>query len=290
VTVGCVILAAGLGTRFGGPKQLVEVGLDGEPLFVLTARQARAAGADRIVVVTRSELAGRVRAAADHHLGPGVADLVEQDRTGPARAVPWGTAHAVVACADVLDGPFVVVNGDDHFGHEAIAAAVDSAIASAGRRDPDVVTVIALRLDRTLSTRGPVTRALCRFADGDRLAGLDERRGLVRDGSRIRDASGAEVPADAWVSMNLLAAPAGLPALLAPSVAAFAGSHADGHDELLLPDELDRLAAAGRLQLRVIRSGASWCGLTHRADLEDVRAAIRAASPEDPPQLPMREL
>jgi hypothetical protein len=267
-----VVLAAGLGTRYGGPKQLAPVGPDGEPLFVISARQAAAAGVEQVVVVTRTELAPGVEAAASAH---GVAvELVLQDRFGPARAVPWGSAPAVAACAGVVDGPMVVANGDDHYGDPAIALAVDAARVI----DDRTVAVVGFRLDATLSASGPVTRAVCRTDAAGRLIGLDERRGLRRDGPRIVDAEGRAHPPASWVSMNLFALPAGLPTVLGDSFRAFVDAHAeDDRAELLLPDELDRMCRDGVVDLRLIPTDARWAGLTHPGDAEVVRRVVRDA-------------
>ena len=111
-----VLLAAGRGSRFGGPKQLEPVGPNDEPVFAITAQQAVNAGFSRLVLVTTTELLGRLEAAVDRFVTGLTVDYVLQDVQQPAREVPWGTGHAVAACADVVTTPFGVANGDDLYG------------------------------------------------------------------------------------------------------------------------------------------------------------------------------
>jgi NDP-sugar pyrophosphorylase family protein len=269
-----VVLAAGLGRRYGGPKQLAQVGPAGEPLFVLTGRQAAAAGVRHVIVVTRSDLEREMRSAASA-LAEVHVDFVLQDRSGPARARPWGTAHAVIACAGLLDGPFVVANADDHYGDPSISLAV----AAACTPDDHTATVIGFRLDQTLSAHGPVTRAMILTDESGRVVGLDERRGLCAEGERIIDGHGTRFPADSLVSMNLFALPSSLPSLLAASFDRFVASHdAASTEELLLPDELDRLTREGALTLQVVATDAPWVGLTHRGDEAAVRASLNSGN------------
>ena len=113
-----VFLAAGMGSRFGGPKQLVPVRDDGASLLGIAAEEAAQAGFDHLVVVTRSELVDQVNAMLDLTV-PGCArTIVLQDRYGTPRAKPWGTAHAIAACGEALHEPFGIANADNHYGSE----------------------------------------------------------------------------------------------------------------------------------------------------------------------------
>lgn len=276
-----LLLAAGLGRRFGGPKQLAPVGPKGEPLLVVTAAQAAAAGFAHLLVVTRDELADRVAGVLDA-AGHLPYDIVHQD--GPPRPVPWGTAHAVSRCADVVTAPFAVANADDFYGDPAFSRAA-AACREAGPRD---AAVIGFTLGRTLSPHGGVARALCRTGPptpGGRtprrpILELHECRGLQLVDGRVLDDEGTTHPADTAVSMNLWCLPPWVPGELAARFHDFvAANHHRPGAEFLLPAEIDRLRREDRLDLWLVPADAVWGGLTYAEDLAEVRRVIRAAAP-----------
>lgn len=268
------LLAAGMGSRYGGPKQLEPVGRDGEPLFVLTARDALQGGFDRIVVVTRGSLEAAAHAIIDTHLQGCPLEVIVQDTAPPTRAAPWGTAHAAVVCASVVDGPLAVANADDLYGSEPLARLA----AETSTLDPTETVLVGYRLGDTLSSNGPVNRAICRLDDGW-VVGLSERQGLWQRGSDVVDAGGETVSADSPVSMNLFGLGVSVLAILADRFTGFAASHPDDDVEMSLPDELGVLLASGVSRMRWVAGGHRWAGLTCRDDLEVVRAAVAAAEP-----------
>ena len=278
VTPALVLLAAGLGTRFGGPKQLVPVGPHDEPLFVLTARDAVAGGVGKLVIVTRRPLRERVEALAAIHL-PGVPmEIVLQDIAEPVRPIPWGTAHAVAVCASVLDGRFLVANADDHYG-DGVVASLAGRVAALG---PSEAIVVGYRLGGTLSAYGPVNRAECLVDDTGRVVAVRERRGLRRRGGVIVDEAGRSVEAGTLVSMNLFALGRGVATMLGERFEAFSQEHASDPTELVLPDELTALIDAGRLTMRLVPTDCGWRGLTYPEDLADLRLAVAGgAMPSD---------
>ena len=273
-----VMLAAGLGTRFGGPKQLASVGPDGEPLFVLTARRAFTAGFDRLIMVTRTDLRADVEASAQRYLPGEAVELVLQDGAAPARPAPWGTAHAMAICADLVDGPVGVANGDDLYG----SVAIDRLARATRDLDPNDAVVVGYRLEDTLSTHGPVNRALCHLdPSGHHVLEIGERRGLQRRGAEIVDEAGLAVEPTSTVSMNLLGLGHGVLRALAERFTAFAEAHAEDRVEMVLPDELATLMAAGRIALHLVPGGDGWAGLTHTEDLDGLRRTL--AHRADPP-------
>lgn len=272
-----ILLAAGLGTRFGGPKQLAPVGPAGEPLLVVTARQAARAGFDRLVVVTRSELRDRIDEAlakldtdGDSATAPiQIAGIVHQDEHGPAREVPWGTGHAVAVTAALVEGPCGVANADDYYGDPSF----DVLAAWLSGAGPDDSVIVGFPLGATLSPHGGVARAVCHATDG-RIDHLAEHRGLHRDGEKIVDADGAAFDDDTVVSMNLWGFPSWVPAALGERFEAFHPTAGDA--ELLLPVEVDTLRRAGRTTVSLVTSPGRWAGLTFADDLPDVRRAVAA--------------
>jgi NDP-sugar pyrophosphorylase family protein len=270
VTPILVIMAAGLGRRFGGTKQLATVGPAGEALFDYSIRDARRAGFGDVVVIVRSEIEDEVR----RHLATQHPDLtprlVCQDDLGPARDKPWGTLHAVLSAAPVIDAPFAVVNADDHYGPASFEVAARE-LAEVG---PGRAANVAFRLGQTVPDRGAVTRAVCEVAEG-RLTRIVETEGCERrpDGRLV--AGGVEVHEDTFASMNLWCFdPSELEVFRRAWETFLAGRGDDPTAECQLPTVVGDLMAEGRLEVAVRPSPEAWIGLTNPDDLEVVRQVL----------------
>jgi hypothetical protein len=283
VTTSLVILAAGLGSRYGGAKQHQAVGPSGETLPDYAAFDALRSGLERLVFVTRSELLleleERNRALRDRVevryviQRPGDRLLGHQPPAG--RTKPWGTAHALLCAAEHLDGPFGVLNGDDFYGHEALAL-----LAEHAQRGDDTFAVLGYRLSDTLSEHGGVTRAMCDQDENGFLRGLTELTGIVatHGGIRGRGLSGASVSltGDETISRNCWGFTPRLFEPLAREFGAFL--ERDGASvsaEFLLPEAVHALVIDGQARVRVLPVREPGFGLTHSADLPVVRDAIR---------------
>ncbi|MDY7101305.1 MAG: NTP transferase domain-containing protein [Actinomycetota bacterium] len=268
-------MAAGLGSRFGGTKQLATVGPDGEAIFDYTIRDARRSGFGRIVMIVRSEIRDEVVDHVTRIHGTAI-DLttVCQDHHGPPRAKPWGTAHAVLAAADVVAEPFAVANADDLYGPETFDGL--AAAFADDDRDRGGYHLMAFELERTLSPRGSVSRGVCEVAADGTLANVTEHLAIERrDDGTIADADGSVFAADALVSMNLWGLQPDLFEHLAPRFERFVADHAeDAKAEFLLPVEIASVVEAGAASVRVHRTTADWYGVTYPGDLEDVRAYV----------------
>ena len=266
-------MAAGLGTRFGGPKQLEPVGPNDEPIFAITAAAAARAGIKRLILVTRAEVEERLLAAADTHVSGMEVVSVRQDLAGPPRTRPWGTAHAVAACADVLDGPFGVANGDDLYGNPSLSLLADAL----GDR-PDEGTLVSFELAGTLSPHGGVSRGICDVVDGT-LTSVVETHGLKADPNDaeggVVDDSGGRYRNDTSASMNLWGLPRRAALNMAERFQRFLADDPGPDDEFLLPTEIAHMMSRGALRVGVVPSSGRWTGLTHRDDLPAVRAALR---------------
>jgi len=272
-----LLLAGGLGSRFGGTKQLADVGPGGAAILDHSIREAGAAGVERIVVVGRSDLDADLRA----HLASQHPDLepvmVHQDAYGPSRARPWGTGHAVVSALSAVDGPVVILNADDHYGPTGIARVVEALGGTTGG-GPIAGAMLGFRLGHTLPDVGTVSRGVCAVDEDGHLVGLVETHGIERtaDGIRAADPPG-DLPADTPVSMNIWGLPAQSVAALEGQWQAFHAAHADSATaEFLLPVALDEQRRDGRLVVDVLDTDEDWIGITNRDDLEVARAAFAA--------------
>lgn len=282
MSLSLVIMAAGLGTRFGGPKQLTAVGPSGETLLDYAVYDAARAGFERVVVVVRRELEHALRAHADawfasrmsvHFVEQRLDDLPHADRAPAERAKPWGTGQAVLAVRRAVDGAFAVCNADDFYGAGAYRA-LAAHLAAPG----DAHALVGYRLDGTLSAHGGVARAVCECAADGTLERIVEVGDLRRANGGIvgrtpetgRVFTGAEV-----VSMNLWGFRPPVLAVLADQFASFLAARGREPDaEFLLSTAVNEQVAAGWCALQVLPARDRWFGLTFAADLKTTRAAV----------------
>jgi CTP:molybdopterin cytidylyltransferase MocA len=269
-----VIMAGGLGTRFGGVKQLAEVGPAGEAILDFTIRDAHSAGVERIVVIARSDIDNDLRRHLRRHHGADLdLEVVHQDTFGPARARPWGTGHAVAAAASVLDGPALVLNADDYYGPTGVGSIV-AALADDRAR----AVMLGFSLAGTLPDTGVVSRGLCRLGTDGLLDGLVETHGIGWSGTTVTasDPPGELDPA-VPASMNIWGLPLHGVDRLVGQWKDFHGRHReDDVIEFLLPVALDEQRQEGSLEIQVLSTTEEWIGMTNREDLEVVRAAFAA--------------
>lgn len=275
--ISLVVLAAGMGRRYGALKQVAPVGPGDEALVDHTVRDAAAAGVDRVVVVVRPEIRAEV---VGHLARRSTLPLVVVDQDGPTggRTRPWGAAEAVALALAAGPGPAVVVNADDHYGADAVAAVVGwlrSPAAGGGR-----AALVTWPLAATTSPQGTVTRAVCDVRPDGTLARMVEHHGVAVDEDGAATSADGPVAADAPVSMNLWALPASAGPALAAAVAAFRRAHPGDPDaELPLPTAIDGLLTAGLLVVDVLPAGTTWVGVTHPEDLAPAQEAMARLEP-----------
>lgn len=269
-----VIMAAGLGSRFGGTKQLVEVGQNGEAFLDFAIADGRAAGCSQVVLIIRTDIEADVRAHLERQYGSldGFV-LVRQDDFGPRRDKPWGTAHAVLSTAAVVPGPFIVVNADDYYGPSSFALAAEVLMEG----DDQQGALVAFELSKTLPDEGSVSRGVCAVGEDDELLLITETHGIRRDPDgmiRSEDPAG-EHPDNTLVSMNMFGFPQSLFGHLASQWDTFYAEFGDEpKTEYLLPDVVDSLRQSGEMQVVVPRSQEAWIGVTNPNDLEPARAKL----------------
>ncbi len=276
-----VIMAAGAGSRFGGPKQTTPVGPQGEWLLEYALFDAKRAGFDRAVCIIRAELepefrqlAARVGRAIETTWIVQRLDDIPAGFSAAGRTKPWGTGQAVLTVRDVVQTPFAVMNADDFYGAEAYRLGAEAADLAGAR---GVASVVAMRLDRTLSPYGPVKRGWCQARDG-RVTRLEEVMGIAREGERLVAAGRhASVSFDGseLVSMNFWVFPPSLFSLLGTKFEAFLRDGAGSPDtEFLLPEVINELIAEGTLQVRAQEAPGPWFGLTYQEDKAEVMSGL----------------
>jgi hypothetical protein len=277
-----VILAAGLGSRYGDAKQIAGIGPDGEWLLEYAIRDALAAGFAQIVMVIREplretlrqRLAAPVETRATLHF---VAQSLDKVPEGCAASVdrikPLGTGHALWCCAPLLRGPFAVVNADDYYGHEAFHLLADHFRRAA---QP---AMVGYRLDATLSGHGGVNRGVCKVDAEGHLVTVTEFLDIaLRDGSltgRAPDGTRTPLTPQTVVSLNCWGLLPDLLPGLERGLREFL-VRAGTRDEYFLPHAIATHLAATGQELSVLPTRGDWLGLTYPDDRERVVAAIAA--------------
>lgn len=288
MTKALLVMAAGMGSRYGGLKQIDPVGPGGETLLDYSVFDARRAGFTRVVFVIRRDIEAAFRQAVGRryegeidvaYAFQSLHDLPPGHHLPPQRVKPWGTAQAVLAAASVIDSPFAAANADDFYGPHSFEALSSFLDASAGAGD--LYAVVGFRLGVTLSEHGAVARAVCEAEADGTLRHIVEVLGLEKDdgGARAPDGKGGfrHYSADTPVSLNLWGLHPSAFAKLREGFSRFLTAR--GHDlraEFFLPDALGELIARGEALVRLLSTPDPWFGMTHRADGPYVSERLRA--------------
>jgi NDP-sugar pyrophosphorylase family protein len=272
-----LVLAAGLGSRYGGLKQMDPVGPAGETVLDYAVFDAARVGFGRVLFVIRKEFEAEFRAAVTaKYAGRIAVDFVFQslDRlpegfdVPPAREKPWGTGHAVWCAASALSGPFAVINADDFYGANSFARLA----AFLGQASGPAYAMVGFRLANTLSENGTVSRGVCAERDG-RLEAITEVKAIARgDVGPGRRFTGHEI-----VSMNFWGfTPAIFDGLDEGFRSFLSFAISDPKAEFYLPAAVSALIAKGSAAVHVLPSDDAWFGITYQEDRPHVAAAVAA--------------
>jgi MobA-like NTP transferase domain len=268
-----LLLAAGIGSRYGGVKPLAPVGTDEMPLLLVSMHQAAAAGFTEAIVVTGPLTHDPIVEAITTWGSPLAVRYASQSGFGPPRKKPWGTVAALLAGAD--DRGVVIANGDDLYGRQGFNDAVNW-----WRRNPPGVNgaLVAYRLGPTVNAVGAVNRGVAEADDRGRLVRLREHRGVEASGDGYKSDLEPFLPADSLASMNLWVLEPKVLTLLRAVFDRFLETHqGDESSECLLPLEIGELVNAGHIAVDVVPTLSTWMGVTYADDVAGVRAALAAA-------------
>ncbi len=273
-----IIMAAGMGSRYGGDKQVDAIGPGGEILMEYSIYDAIRAGFDKVVFIIKKDMLATVKAlVGDRVAGQVQVEYAFQDFSSiPAfykvpdeRTKPFGTVHAILCARDVVREPFAVLNADDYYGVSAFESMYECLqnLAPTGE-----AAMVGYRLRNTVSENGAVTRGVCSLAEG-KLVSIKETYkirpfpdGTIRDTQT--DEAGVPLDPQALVSMNFWG--------FTPWIFEAAGAYFDAFlrglapdsvkGECLLPIMVDDFMRAGKLSVRVLSTDAVWFGITYKAD------------------------
>ena len=260
-----VILAGGLGSRFGGDKQVEPFGAQGHFLFEYACHDAFKEGFQKVFVVVRPGMEGVVFEQLNRWISPAKFQILTQTQT---RNKPLGTAHALSMLNGYWSSSFLVLNADDYYGQALIKKAY--ALNQNGVR----AASLAFRLSATLSPFGPVSRGIC-LEEAGLLMKIEEVKQLAYHSGEIRDSANKVYQADTLVSMNAWLLPASFLTFLDTEVKDFIENHtADAQLEIFLPNCIQKAIDAQLFEVRLEEAQSTWFGLTYKSDLAHTAAQI----------------
>ena len=285
-----VIMAAGMGSRFGGGiKQLAEVGPSGEIIMDYSIYAAKEAGFDKVVFIIRRDIEEAFRKAIGDRIEKYIPvtyvyqelDNIPEGYSVPeGRGKPWGTGHAILSCLGVVKDPFLVINADDYYGKEAFRASHDYLVSLPADSEGQYC-MAGFVLGNTLSDNGKVTRGACVVKDGC-LTGVEEMFDLSREGDvvagRKEDGTPVELDPNSTVSMNFW----GFTPDFLPKLQSYFRDFLDNEasvnplkSEFLLPGVVGSMIDEGRAKVAVLPTADRWFGVTYAEDKPVFMKCIR---------------
>lgn len=286
-----VIMAAGIGSRFGGGiKQLEPVGPNGEIIMDYSIYDAMEAGFDKVVFVIRKDLEKDFKEVIGNRIEKIVEvkyafqekdDIPEPYKTNYAdRAKPWGTGQAILCCKDVVNEPFLVINADDYYGKEAYVEAYQHLMSVPKQSDKIQISMVGFVLGNTLSENGGVTRGICKVDENNILTDVVETSNIIKTetGAAVQTDEGAVfVDVNSLVSMNMWGLTPKFFDILEKGFADFLKKSAGNYmkAEYLLPTIVGGLLREGDAEVTVLQSNDKWFGVTYKEDKEYVVDSVR---------------
>jgi len=273
-----LIMAAGMGSRYGGIKQLDAIGPSGETIIDYSAYDAIKAGFTKVVFIIRTDFEQEFKSKiTDKYEGQiqvefafqDLNDLPDEFTCPEGREKPWGTGHAILSARDVINEPFVAINGDDFYGRESFKV-----VADYYRKGANSFSMVAFKLDKTLSSFGGVTRGLCTVND-EKLNTVIETADLQKTDYGVSSNRDIELDGSEPVSMNVWGFTPILFKYLEEKFVEFLSENGtEMKSEYLIPSIVNELIQSGQETVHVLRSGATWFGVTYKEDKPYVEGEI----------------
>ncbi len=272
-----VIMAAGIGSRFGGGiKQLEPVGPNGEIIMDYSIHDALEAGFNKVVFIIRHDLEKDFKEIIGNRIEKickveyafqEIDNLPEGFSVPEGRAKPWGTGQAILSCKDVVNEPFVIINADDYYGKEAFVKVHDYLVSNPKTDDVFKFCMAGFILKNTLSENGGVSRGVCVADENGNLAEIKETHNIVKTESGA-ETEGVAIDPNSHVSMNMWGVTPEIFPILEKGFTEFlsALTEADIKKEYLLPDIFDSLINNGSASIKILGTNDKWFGVTYKED------------------------
>lgn len=286
-----VIMAAGMGSRYGGLKQIDPVDAKGRIIMDFSIFDAKRAGFEKVIFIIKKEQEDLFREAVGDRVSEymEVSYAYQEINNIPAgfqvpegRVKPWGTAHAVFSCIDEIDGPFAVINADDYYGRDAFQKIYDY-LSTHEDDDKFRYTMVGYQLENTLTENGHVARGVCTMNEAGELVSVVERTRIEKkgDGAAYTEDEGetwTELPKGSIVSMNMWGFTASILQEIKNGFTAFLDEGLKTNPlkcEYFLPTVVSNLLAEDRATVAVLTSADKWYGVTYKEDKPVVVNAIK---------------
>ena len=273
-----LIMAAGMGSRYGGLKQLDAIGPSGETIIDYSVYDAIKAGFTKVVFIIRKDFEQEFKSKiTDKYEGQiqvefafqDLNDLPDEFTCPEGREKPWGTGHAIFSARNIINEPFVAINGDDFYGRESFKV-----VADYYRKGANSFSMVAFKLDKTLSSFGGVTRGLCTVND-EKLNTVIETADLEKTDYGVSSNRDIELDGTEPVSMNVWGFTPILFKYLEEKFVEFLSENGtEMKSEYLIPSVVNELIQSGQETVHVLRSGATWFGVTYKEDKPYVEGEI----------------
>lgn len=287
-----VVMAAGMGSRYGGLKQIDPVDSDGHIIIDFSIYDAVKAGFEKVVFIIKKENEADFKEVIGDRLSKYVeVAYVYQDlynlpsgyEVPEGRVKPWGTGHAVLSCIDEVDGPMAVINADDYYGSHAFSMAYDFLAQTEDTDEAYQYMMVGYKLENTLTENGHVARGVCVTDENDCLVKIDERTRIEKrpGGAAYTEDDGAtwvKIPEGSTVSMNMWGFSASILQELKARFAKFLDTNLEKNPlkcEYFLPFVVDELLAEKKASVKVMKSMDRWYGVTYKEDKPVVMTAIQ---------------
>lgn len=284
-----LIMAAGMGSRYGGIKQIEPVGTHKELIIDYSIFDAIRAGFEKVVFIIRRDIEKDFREAIFDRISKHIkAEYVFQDITDlpegftvpEGRKKPWGTAHAILAARNVINEPFCAINADDFYGAEAFVKIAEFLKTIDQKQTAEKMTsaLVGYKLCNTVSDKGSVSRGVCVADSDNNITEVVERTKIEKRGDRIgyiEDDRFHELPPESDVSMNFWGFSAGLMKVLQDKFSAFLVQHGSSEKaEYPIPTVIGEMIADGKMNLKLLKSSDMWLGFTYPEDKVIVKSEI----------------
>lgn len=287
-----VIMAAGMGSRYGGLKQIDPIDEQGHIIIDFSIYDAVRAGFEKFIFIIKKSFEQEFKEKIGNRIaGIAEVDYVYQEETEmlPAdfqvpegRQKPWGTGHAILCCKDKIDGPFAVINADDYYGSEAFRI-IYQALANSEEEKAYSYAMVGYVLANTLTEHGSVSRGVCEVDGSGYLCGIEEKTKIKKQGAgaAFSDDGGEtwnEISPECTVSMNLWGFQNSVMEKLEKSFAVFLEKEVPENplkSEFFLPTVVEQLLESGKATVKVYPTKDKWFGVTYREDKEKVVKAVK---------------